>query len=318
MFQLDDIWEEATKIAGFCDEPKLLRWISDAFQLVAQKGDFDGQKGNLDICTTDGGTVITLPREVETVYAVNLGGQPTLGYNQLFSYHLNGPGDCQQALRSWQDLGFGFPVYRNPTTPEKLVAYPSSAADNGKSLLVFGYDENGNELRRETSDGWVAGYQVALIYGYSVPEAGAPKVARITAVQKVRTVGPLRLSTIDDSGVTGTLLAVYEPDEVFPQYRRIKVGQACQWVRISYRKINPVFLSRYDHVMLKNRMALLCAMHAMKFYSEKNLGAAQAYEANAARLEIEAQLASEPPTYSPVQVINTGNEILDTTDYDIR
>jgi hypothetical protein len=272
----------------------------------------------LDICTTDGGTVVTLPREVETVYALNLGGQPTLGLNQLFSYHLNGPGDCRQAMRSWQDLGFGFPVYRNPTVPSKLVAYPSSAADNGKEIIIYGYDSAGNELRRETADGWTAGYQLAVIFGYSVPEEGAPLVGRITSVRKARTQGPLRLSTIDDSGVTGTLLAVYEPDEVLPQYRRIKLGMACQWVRISYRKINPTFLSRYDHVFMKNRMALLCAMNALKFYSEKNLGAAQAYEANAARLEIEAQLASEPPTYSPVQVINNGNELLDTTDYDIR
>jgi hypothetical protein len=318
MFQVDDVWEEATKIAGFCDEPKLLRWISDAFQLVAQKGDFDGQRGNLDICTTDGGTVITLPREVETVHALNLGGQPTLGFHQLFSYHLNGPGDCRQSIRSWQDLGFGFPVYRNPTTPGQLVAYPSSAADNGKELIVYGYDKDGNELRRETSSGWVAGYQVSVIYGYSVPEEGAPFVGRITTVKKARTQGPMRLSTTDDDGVTGTLLAVYEPDEVYPQYRRIKIGQSCSWVRISYRKITPVFLSRYDHVAMKNRQAMLSAMQAVKFYSEKNLGAAQSYEANAARLEIEAQLISEPSVFSPIQVINTGNELLDTSDYDIR
>lgn len=318
MFRLDDVWEEATKIAGFCDEAKLLRWLSDAVQLVVQKGDFEGWKGYLDICTTDGGTVVTLPREVEAVYAVNLGGQPTLGFAQLFSFHLNGPGDCRQACKSWQDLGGGYPVYRNPTTPGQLIAYPASATDNGKSLIVYGFDSAGNELRRETADGWVAGYQVPLIYGYSVPEQGAPVVARITGVHKERTTGPVRLSTTDDNGVTGTLLAVYEPDETLPQYRRIKLGQSCQWVRIAYRKINPVFLSRYDHVALKNRMAMICAMHALKFYSEKNLGAAQAYEANAARLEIEAQLASEPPLHSPVQVVNMGNELVDITDYDIR
>lgn len=318
MFQLNDVWEEASTIAGFCDEPKLLRWMSDAFQLIANKGDIDALNGNLDICTTDGGTVITLPREVEVVFAVNLGGHPTLGFGQLFSYHLNGPGDCSQGFRTWQDLGGGYPVYRNPVTPEKLVTYLASAADNGKEVIVYGYDENGNELRRETADGWVAGYQVATIYGYAVPEADAPRVARITAVTKARTVGPVRLSTIDDSGLTGTLLAVYEPDETYPQYRRIRVSRACDWVRIAYRRINPVFLGRYDHAMLKSRMALILAMRAVKAYSEGNVPVAHAFEADAARLEIEAQRTAESPTFTPVQVINTGNEVLDTSDYDIR
>jgi hypothetical protein len=198
-----------------------------------------------------------------------------------------------------------------------LVAYTSSAADNGKELLVFGFDDAGNKLRRQVNGSWVDGYQVPTIYGYAIPDAGAPLVARITMVQKAETVGPVRLSTVDDSGLTGVTLGVYQPDERLPQYRRIKLHKCCDWVRIAYRKINPTFSSRWDHVPLKSRLALLNAVRAVKYYAETDLGNAHAYEADAARLEIEAQRVAEPPAFMPIQVVDL-NGLVDKHDFDIR
>lgn len=317
MFQVDDIWEEAKKIAGFCDESKLLRWLSDAVSLTANKGDFEGWKGYLDICSTDGGKCITLPREASTVYAVNIGGRPSLGLGQLFNFHLNGPGDCPRDCNlSWQDMGGFHSVYRDISTPSKVIAYVQKQEDNGKSLIVFGQDKFGNPLRRNTSEGWKDGYQVPTIFGYAVPDDEAPIIARIDRVYKDITAGTIRLSTVDDSGVTGTLLAVYEPDEQHPQYRRIKLNRSCSWVRVAYRRVNPIFLSRFDRVLLHSRIGFLMAIRAVKKYSEGDLAEAHTYEADAARLEMEAQNAMEPPTYTPIQVIN-GNNLQDTSDYEV-
>ena len=317
MFQVDDIWEEAKKIAGFCDEPKLLRWLSDAVSLTANKGDFEGWKGFLDICPTNDGKCFSLPREVSTVYAVNIGGQPTLGLGQLFNFHLNGPGDCPKSCNlTWQDMGGFHSVYRDISVPSKVVAYVQRPEDAGKALIVFGHDVSGNPLRRETSEGWKNGYQVPTIYGYAVPDDEAPTIAKIDRVYKDITIGTMRLSTIDDSGLTGTLLAVYEPDEQHPQYRRIKVSRSCSWVRIAYRRANPVFTSRFDRVPLHSRIGFLLTIRAVKKYSEGDLAEAHTYESDAARLELEAQNAVEPPTYTPVQVIN-GNNLQDTSDYEV-
>jgi len=318
MFQIEDVWEEAKKISGICDEPKILRWLSDAVTLVANKGDLEGWKGYIDICSTDGGRCITLPREVETVYAVNIGGHPSLGLNQLFNFHLNGPGDCHQSCDwAWQDKGGNHAVYRDLSIPSKIVAYVQRPEDTGKSLIIYGFDEKGNALDTITSEGRTLGYIVPTIYGYALPDDVAPTIARIMAVVKEPTIGTIRLSTIDSSGPTGILLAVYEPDERFPQYRRIQLNRSCTWARIAYRKINPIFTSRFDHVMLKSRIGFLLAMQAVKFYSEKDTANAHAFEADAARLELEAQNATEPPTYMPVQVID-GNNLIDKSDWDIR
>jgi len=318
MFQVQDIWEEATKIVGFCDEPKLLKWLSDAVTLSANKADLEGWKGYLDICTEDSGNYLTLPREVGTVLAVNFGGRPTLGLNELFNFHLNGPGDCNQSCSwTWQDLGGNHSTYRDLVVPSKVVAFVQKSADAGKKLIVYGYDINGLPLSTVTSTGQTKGYQVPTIYGYAVTDAGAPTIARITGVMKDLTLGTLRLNTLDDSSTVGSLLAVYEPDETVPQYRRIKLGRAVDWVRIAYRRNNPQFTSVFDRVPLKSRIGFLLAVRAIKFYMEADTANAHSYESDAARLEIEAQQASDPPTFMPIQVIDNGNNLIDPQDFDV-
>lgn len=335
MFRVDDVYEEARKIIGVCDDTKLFRWLSDAVSMIANKEDLEGWKGYLDICTRGCGACVgatqcnnpagcgrrcvALPREVETVLAVNVGGQPVLGYNQLFSFHLNGPGDCRTICEwKWQDMGQFHCTYRDLLIPSKLVAYLQTPEDNGKQLIVFGYDDHGNVLRRRDSAGmWQNGTQIPTIYGVAVPEADAPTIARITGLYKDPTAGSVRLSTIDDSGSTGTLLSVMEPDETLPQYRRIQLNRSCNWVRIAYRKANPVFNSRYDHVPLKSRVGFLMAVQARKHIADNQIAEAHSFEADAARLELEAQQMAEPPTFHPIQVIDMSNP-RDKYDYDIR
>lgn len=336
MFRLDDVYDEAKAIIGNCDDQKLFRWVGDAVSLIANKGDFEGWKGYLDICSRGcscngsdssctgqdhlgcGSKCITLPREVDTVLAVNIAGMPTLGFGQLFSFHLNGPGDRKQTCEwSWMDQGNWHCTYKDLITPSKLVVHLSNADDNGKEFRVFGYDSKGQVLRQQVNGVWQNGVLIPTIYGLAIPDADAPVVARITGIYKAPSAGSMRLATIDNSGASGVLLGVYEPDETLPQLRRIIVSRACQWVRIAYRRINPIFSSRYDHVPLRSRIALKMGITACKHYSVYQYGEAHAAEADAVRMEVEAQQVAEAPTYSPIQVIDRSNP-RDKYDYDIR
>lgn len=316
MFRVQDVADDAKKILGACDDLKLFRWLGDAVSLIVNKGDFEGGKGWLDICTAGDGKCFTMPREVETVTSVNICGHPALGLETLFNFHLNGPGDCGCSCDySWQDQGQWHSTYRDLLTPAKLLGYLQTEEDNGTELTVFGYDSAGNVLRHQVNGEWRNGYRVPTVYGYAVSEEGAPTVARITGVFKQRTVGSIRLSTIDDGGTTGVTLGVYEPDETVPQYRRIKINRCSPWIRVAYRRINPIFHSRYDHIPLKSRIALLLAVSATKHYNEFKLAEAQAFEANAARMEIEAQQSAEPTTtLSPLQVVDRTQSLRDKCD----
>lgn len=319
MFRIDDIYDEAKKVIGACDDEMLFKWSGDVVSMIANKADFEGFKGWLDICTTGQGTCITLPREVEAVLGVNIGGRPALGFDQLFNFHLNGPGDCNVSCDwSWQDQGAWHSTYRDLVTPAKLVAYLQTADDNNKEFIVYGYDTNGNVLRRQVNGQWFNGYQVPTIYGVAVPDTTAPTIARITGIFKEASVGSIRLSTIDNGGDSGTLLGVYEPDQTLPQFRRIKINRASSWVRVAYQKLNPTFSSRYDHVPLRSRLAFLLGMQARKRYKDTDIASAHAFEADAARLELEAQMKVEPPTFAPVQVIDRSSSLRDKCDYDIR
>jgi hypothetical protein len=317
MFRVIDVLDDGKKILGACDDLKFFRWLGDAVSLIVNKGDFEGWKGWLDICTTGDGKCITLPREVETVISVNICGKPALGFGTLFNFHLNGPGDgggCSCDF-SWQDQGQWHSTYRDLARPAKLVAYLQTEDDNGAELTVFGYDSAGNVLRHEVAGEWKNGYRVPTIYGMAVSEQGAPLIARITGIFKSRTVGTVRLSTLDDSGSTGVTLGFYEPDETLPQYRRIKINRCAPWVRIAYRKTTPIFHSRYDHVPLKSRIALLIALTATKHYNEFKFAEAHAAEADAARMEIEAQDKAEPTTtLNPLQVVDRSSSLRDKGD----
>lgn len=311
MFRVADVEEESRRIIGVCDDTKLFRWLGDTVSLIANKGDFEGWKGWLDICTSGDGHCVTLPREVETVLAVNIGGRPTLGYGTLFNFHLNGMGDCRRRCDwSWQDQGAWHFTYRDIVTPGRLVAQLQLPDDNNKELILYGYDNQGQKLRRLKDNVWVDGYQIPTIYGVAVPDVEAPIIARITGIFKQRTAGSIKLAMEDN-----TLLGIYEPDEEIPQFRRIKINRTSTWIRIAYMRKNPVFTSLYDHVPLRSRVGFLLGLQARKFYHAGDIASAQQFELNAVRLEIEAQNKVEPnTTNNPIQVVDGVQSLVDKFD----
>lgn len=311
MFLAEDIFEEAQTIFGFSRTPKLFRWITDAVELLAQKGEIDPLVGWVDLCVDSG--CITLPREIETVLACNIGGRPALGHDQLFSFHLNGPGDFSTPCNyTWVDGG-NFPTYRDIKCPSKLVAFLDNEADAGKILRVFGYDNQNRPLRTFVNDAWEDGYRVPTIFGYALPEIGAPTISRITNIVKDVTSGNIRLSSFDSSTLSGTLLGVFEPDETVPKYRRLKVSSGCSWVRLHYRKRTAEVRSQKDRILLHSRPALILALHALKFYRDSDLANGNAYEANATRMLTEREGALTTPVLFPLQVEDR-NSISDKSD----
>lgn len=261
-----------------------------------------------------------MPREIQTILAVNVGGRPTLGFSQTFEFHLNGPGNnnCGGGCDySWMDAGAWHSTYKDIITPAQLVVHLQGPEDNGKLFIVQGYDSDGNKLRREECNQWLDGIRLPTIYGYPLADSTAPFVARITGIYRDESFGTMRLATTDSNGQSGINLGVYEPDERIPQLRRIILNHACDWVRVSAIKSNPSFSSRFDRVPLQSRVGFLMAMQARKAYSALQLAEAHAYEADAARMELEAQAKLEAPLYAPIQIIDRAGSLRDKNDFDI-
>ena len=312
MFLASEVIDDAKTILGFSREDKLFRWLTDAVELLAQKGEIDPLVGYVDLCIDNG--CVTLPREIETVLACNIGGHPALGHDQLFSFHLNGPGDFQTRCDyTWDDSGL-HPVYRDLKCPSKVVTFLDNTEDEGKKVRVFGYDDQQRPLRTKGGEEWQDGYLVPTIYGYALPETGAPTIARITGIVKDVTSGNIRLSSFDSSSSTGTLLGVFEPDETVPRYRRLKIHGCTGWIRLCYRKRTAQIRSVNDRILLHSRPALLLALHAVKFYRDSDIANGQAFEANATRLLTEREATLTGVGGSPIQVEDR-NSISNKDDY---
>jgi len=315
MFQAKDIFDDAKDIFGICREEKLFRYMTDAIRMLANKGDIDPLVGALDICVQN--KCVTLPREVETVFGVNLAGRPALGHNELFSWHLNGPGDCKgRCDYSWFDE-LPAVTYKDIICPGKLIAFVDKPSDSGKKLRVFGFDKQNKPLQTLVDGVWEEGLLVPTIYGYAVPAASDPTVGRITDIVKEPSDGIIRLSTFDSSSSSGTLIGIYDPDETHPRYRRIKISRGCPWVRIVYRKKSFEITSVNTRILLHSRFALVMAMKAVKFYLDSDVANGMQFEAHASRILTEQEGALTSPNALPMQVEDR-NSIVQKDDWDVN
>jgi hypothetical protein len=304
-----DVWEEAKKIIGNADEKFIFRRITDAVELLANKGDLDPQLGTLDICTFS--RVVTLPPEVETILGLNMVGYPAVARDQEFFYHINGPGSRdwgkigsgwgEEGLKvrwEWMDLGDAC-TYRELPCPAQIQAYCVDAADVNAELWVYGLDQNQNIIRTQTENGTVDGYKVPVFQFISATDPNAPFFSRITAVQKSPTAGPIRVSTVGN-----VLLGVYQSNETLPKYRRIQLSRNVDWVRIFYRRRTFNVQSKYDIIPVNSRQAIIMMLRALKAYDDKDVAAGEAFEATAVRWVTEEQFTSNPPVAQPIQVLD--------------
>jgi len=315
MFQAKDIFDDAKDIFGICREEKLFRYMTDAIRMLANKGDIDPLVGALDICVQN--KCVTLPREVETVFGVNLAGRPALGHNELFSWHLNGPGDCKgRCDYSWFDE-LPAVTYKDIICPGKLIAFVDKPSDSGKKLRVFGFDKQNKPLQTLVDGVWEEGLLAPTSYGYAVPAPADPTVGRSTDIVKEPSDGIIRLSTFDSSSSSGTLIGIYDPDETHPRYRRIKISRGCPWVRIVYRKKSFEITSLNTRILLHSRFALVMAMKAVKFYLDSDVANGMQFEAHASRILTEQEGALTSPNALPMQVEDR-NSIVQKDDWDVN
>lgn len=315
MIQVSDIYDDARNIVGTCDDATLFRRISEAVEALANKGDFDPLLGTVEICTQE--SCVTLPREIENVMAVNINGNPSIGRDRWFNFHLNGPGDrpSQNCRWSWQD-GAESPVFRELRTPSKLVAFVSNIEDQGKELRAYGYDTNNQWIRTKEGDKWTDGYRVPTIFGFAMPELDAPIFARVTRVRKAVTVATVRLTSLDISDMTGTLIGQFDYDETDPLYRRIQLQghHGARSVHVAFRRRVFKVTSQESVIPLHSTAAILEMIRAFKAYGDDNFAFAQGHEATAARLISEEQETRTPPVNMPIQ-INPAGSIVDNCDF---
>ena len=88
-------------------------------------------------------------------------------------------------------------------------------------------------------------------------------VKSISQIEKPITDGFVLLYAWDQGRSNDmTLIGRYHPSEVNPQYRRLRIGKKCAWVRLAYRMSPPFITSVYDYIPVEHERAIIAAVHA--------------------------------------------------------
>lgn len=277
-----DVYDDAVAIFGKEGQQKTFDRISDALEALANKSQWNGLDGYIDISVDE--NTVTLPRYVETPVEINIGGQPTFMRNKWFEFHLNGPGsDCgARCSWVWDDRG-DVVTLMDVDYPQQLLATNDLTQDNGKYIRVFGYDDNDkwirttNPLTNKLDDGlWLT-----MNTTNTVPASNAQLVQRITRIIKDETLGFVKLEGFSVDRNDTVLIGYYYPNETEPNYRRIILGSSCGWVRIRYRKRLLKVTSFTDQLHLKSKVALTAMMMSLASLAKGDLQTAEGMEQKA-------------------------------------
>jgi len=315
MIPVSRIYNRARNIVTSCSDAELFEHLTDAVEMLANKGDFDPLFGTVDISAQ--GKYVTLPRDVETVLAVNISGQPSMARDRLFNFHINGPGD-RDNLRScrwrwWKDGGQAY-TFRDLQTPSRLAAAVDVESDEGSDLWVEGVSPSGVEIRTLVGGTMVTGYKVPTVFGSVTVDANSPVFGRITRVRTGLRNGAARLYASAVSTSVLSIIGLYQWDEIEPQLRRIELDEEACWVRLFFRR--RIFEIRHvtDLIPLHSALAVLEALRAVRSLSEDDVVTAAQHEAMAVRYVTERESVTRPTIATPVQ-IDPRNLLFDRSDY---
>lgn len=294
---------QQSNVLGIRDRDSIVRYINRAVEVGSQKANFNVSIGCMDICSDSCG-YITLPSEVGSVLAVNVGGQPARFRNDWFEYHLNGPGslDVGSCVPYFEDKMYT-PIFQDLRGYMYLAAIAEDAADNGKQIRVIGETMDSTSNQKQVLQDGAQGALFTLQLGTAACDPGVTQWNRIRDVIKPITQGYVKLigfsGTQGDPGVT---LGYYAPWETNPRYRRIKISEKCQWARVKYRKSDPVLRNDWDVVPIASMEAAISLVRSIRYKDTNNIDLAKAYELDALELLQAIQSAEDGPGTFTIQV----------------
>jgi hypothetical protein len=312
MIAVSEVLPDVKRVLGGCDDETAYSRINDAVEILSTEAYWDPLVGYLDVCVGCDG-YITLPWQVDTVLAVNVAGRPTQAHDFWFQFHLNGPGNNGRAISwHWAD-GVSVATYRPlPSAGAYLSAVLESSEDTGKSFRVYGYGVSGDWIRTLEDGVWVDGFEVPLVHGSSPVNPAAPRMARVERILKDETVGTVKLYATDSAG-TRTRVGLYRPKETIPQYRRIRVGPACSWARVGFRRASEKVSELTDVIHLHSKYSIVLMVKSLKKMDEDRLEEAVQYQRMAVELLSKKQDSQEVPAGPSIQMANQ-NLIADKSD----
>jgi hypothetical protein len=232
--------------------------------------------------------VITMPRQIKTVLGASTSYPSCTGSSSCgpgctailsvksvwYEMMPGGPvGWVPCATNVLMDLGTGFSTFADPSTSQPLTLRLYADIPQVKSegfIVVNGTDVNGNLPFTYDGTQYIPGQTIDIpIQGATPQYSDSPQMfTQITSISKPTTQGRLRLFGVDEAG-NQFPMAVWEPDELNPDYRRYLVtwvGPSMPSILTVLAKLRYVYqASPYADLLITNVGALRNALMAMKY-----------------------------------------------------
>ncbi len=294
-------------IAGKCPGSYAFRdLLNEATSRLMNRGDWEGTICPIYVCVYGG--CVVFPRYVGQVRTINVCNRTATVKNNWSDFNLFG-NDWRNTWGSWRgDRLFDWrrgassggmmigstqtPVFQDVQGEGRLIrAYPRVNADLGKTLTVFGVDNNGQTLMRQDEIGnWVEGKVITFTKPFGSTDV---YVRRIDRVLKDKTQGPIDVYAYNATTDLLEDIAHYEPSETNPSYSRYQLHAGCSnslksVVALVKLRFVPVF-DDTDLVLIENLNALADFMQSLRYKKAGDTKSANEYEASAIR-ELNLQL----------------------------
>jgi len=283
--------------------------VNEASRRLLRRGDWAGTVISVYVCVRNG--CIVWPRYVGQIRKANLCHHAIPVRSVYYDYfeadafeswkHCGWLGmDCQSSLVHYGRA----PVHQDIKGEARYVRlYHTVNEDLGKTVTIFGEDNNGQILRRR--DPATGTYYDGVTLVAQLPYAQTPGyVRRIDRVLKDVTQGDFRLYAYDTANAVLEDVALYEPTETNPAFVRYKLSGACgtaccsttspfgvaALVKLKYLPI----INDQDLVLIQNLDALKLMMQSVRCGEGQDFASAKAYELEAVR-ELNHELNDETP-----------------------
>ncbi len=284
------------------EDDRFVAYLNEAQQRLVMTGElFYGQTARYQFCLTEG--CITWPRQIATIESASVNGFSIPIRNGWFEFlesvGLQGDASsCGDGSCNWPfgNICGGTQLYDRGNactfadirgTDKKIKVYADVTESSTATILLQGWDANQNWIRSQTSDGtWYDGELVALS---TTPQLSTKFFTSLVAVQKLETNGAIRLYEYDTVNLTQRAIAIYEPTETNPSYRRSLIpglsnsGGECETQQVTVMAKLEFISAKFDNdwLLIGNLPALKDMCQSIKFAECQVFDDAVKYEARA-------------------------------------
>lgn len=277
-------------------------YVNEATERLLDRGDWWQTVAAVNLCVKRG--CVVLPRYIASIREMKTCGGYTQVSNEWYQFqnptsyysndYYNGYGNGFNGLWDWnwcqQNMVAKGVVPTHNTimgAGRKVRAYAQTNADHGKSVTIFGLDNNQRPLQHRDPDTgvWMDGIVLRLLNPYAETEG---YVSTIDRVLKDETQKPITLYAYNVADAVLEDLAYYEPSETNPAFRRYQFNAWPMKDEDGNEKYRPVCAlvklnfvpAKYptDLVLISDIPALKLMVAAIKCEEGNDFSTAQANE----------------------------------------